>query len=147
MGRMETNGASELSPGERLERSRRRRKLLIIGGVVAISFAAGFGVGFTEGDELFVSGDRWPPAVAATLAVLYLGLVFVVGLALRNDIDEVERLAKYKAAAAGLCAFVLVYPVWFLLWKGGFVAEPSHLALYVLVIVSALGASIYYRFR
>ena len=141
-------GVSEtLSEGERLERGRRRRKYAIFALIFALAFPAGFAIGFTEADDLLVRDDRWPPALAAGLSLAYLGLVIGGAIALSRQVDEVERLAKYKAVTAAGGAFAIVYPIWFLWWKGGFVPEPMHVALYVGFMIVFLLASLFYRFR
>jgi hypothetical protein len=136
-----------LSEGERLERGRRRRKYAIFALLFALAFPVGFAVGFTEADDLLVMDDRWPPALAAGLSLAYLGLVIGGAIALNRQVDEVERMTKYKAVTAAATFYVIVYPIWFLWWKGGFVPEPMHVALYVGFMIAFLIASLFYRFR
>jgi hypothetical protein len=136
-----------LSEGERLERGRRRRKYAIFALIFALAFPVGFAVGFTEADDLLVMNDRWPPALAAGLSLAYLGLVIGGAIALNRQVDEVERLLKYKTATAAATAYVIAYPTWFLWWKGGFVPEPMHVALYVGFMIVFVLASLFYRFR
>ena len=141
-------GVSEpVESGEALERRRRRRKLAIFALVFVFAFPVGFAVGFTEADDLLVMNDRWPPALALGLSFAYLALVIGGAIALSRQVDEVERMIKYKAVSAAATFYVIVYPVWFFLWKGGFVAEPMHVALYIGFMVAFLLASIFYRFR
>jgi hypothetical protein len=148
MAQMRPSGVSESGlSGEAIERGRRRRKLTILALIFLLAFPAGFLVGFTEAEELLISEDRWPPALALGLSFAYLGLVLGGALALSRQVDEVERMITYKAANVAAGAYAIIYPVWFLWWKGGFVAEPMHLALYAgFLIVFAL-ASLFYRFR
>ena len=45
----------------------------------------------------------------------------------------------------GASAFVVAYPAWFLLWKGGLLPEPHHLALFLIFYAGAfLGYCIRY---
>lgn len=138
--------SERMSEGERLERARHRRKYVIVGGLAAIGFVAGFAAGYGDGAGLF-AGEGWPPAMAAGFAIAYLAAAIGGGIALSRQTDEVERLGQYKAVAAAAASYVLAYPVWFLLWKGGFLAEPMHLALFALFAVSMIAASLFYRFR
>ena len=149
MANLKRAGVSEpaANEGEALERRRRRRKFAIIALIFVLAFPAGFAVGFTEADDLLVMQDRWPPALAAGLSLAYLGLVIGGAIALNRQVDEVERMMKYKAVTAAAGAYAIVYPVWFLWWKGGFVAEPMHVALYVGFMIVFLAASLFYRFR
>jgi len=141
-------GVSEgLTDGESLERARRRRKFAIFAILILFGFPAGFAVGFTEADDLLVWDDRWPPALAAGLSLAYLGLVIGGAVALNRQVDEVERMMKYKAVTAAAGAYAIVYPTWFFWWKGGFVPEPMHAALYIGFMVVFLLASLFYRFR
>ena len=148
MAKVGRAGVSEpAASGEALERKRRRRKLAIMAVVFVLAFPAGFMVGFTEADDLLVMNDRWPPALALGLSLGYLVLVIGGAIALSRQVDEVERAIKYKAVGAAATAYVIVYPVWFFWWKGGFVPEPMHLALYAGFLIVFLLASLFYRFR
>lgn len=148
MAKVGMGGVSEpAESGEAVERKRRRRKYAILALVFVLAFPVGFLVGFTEADELLVMEDRWPPALALGLSFAYLGLVIGGALALSRQVDEVERMIKYKAVTVAASAYVFVYPVWFFLWKGGFVPEPMHVALYVGFLTVFLLASLFYRFR
>ena len=141
-------GVSEpLSEGERLERNRRRRKLLIIAALAAVGGVGGGIVGARENDQLFNLAHPWPPTLCLTLAVLLLFAVGIGKFALRGQIDEVERMAKLKATHVGASLFLLGYPIWFLLWKGGFVPEPQHVVIYAVLLIVMLLASLFYRFR
>jgi hypothetical protein len=133
--------------GEALERGRRRRRYLIIAGIGVAGFFPGFYLGYSENDQLLQPGDTWPPALALTLAVVYLVAVSVGALLLRRQTDGVGLHVQTKGAALAASVLVYVYPLWFLLWKGGFVAEPMHGVIYVVFLLSALAGMAYYRFR
>src|SRR5947209_11054280 len=108
-------GASEPpSEGERLERSRRRRKLLIIGALAVTGGIGGGIVGGHEADRLFDLAHPWPPILCLILALLFLLAVGIGKFALRGQIDEVERLAKLRATHLGAALFLIGYPIWFL---------------------------------
>ena len=133
--------------GEALERARQRRKYALIAGLTVIGFVPGFYLGFTENDQLLEVGDKWPPALALALATIYLLAIVVGGLVLRRQTDEVALHNQYRATSAAATSFVVVYPLWYLLWKGGFVPEPMHVVIYVIFIATALAATAWYRFR
>ena len=139
-------GPGEAS-GETLERSRRRRKYWIIGTIFVAGFTGGFLSGFTQADHLFDPAHKWPPALGIGLVVAYLVAAVGGGLLYSRHIDEFERLSQYKAVAFGAGAYILVYPVWLLLWKSGFVPEPLHFVIYLLVLATVLAASLFYRVR
>jgi MFS family permease len=141
-------GASEPpSDYERIERGRRRRKFAIIAAMGAVGGIGGGIVGARESDQLFDLAHPWPPMLCLALAASFLLAVAVGNLILRRQIDEVERMAKLRATHAGAMLFLVGYPVWFLLWKGGFVPEPQHVAMFAIVLVASVLASLFYRFR
>ena len=148
MAQTRSFGASE-PPGdfERIERGRRRRKLAVVVAMAAVGGIGGGIVGAREADHLFDLAYPWPPLLCLALAAAFLIAVAVGKLLLRRQIDEVERLAKLRATHAGAILLLVGYPIWFLLWKGGFLPEPQHVAIYVAFMVVALLASLYYKFR
>src|SRR5437868_14906414 len=89
------------SDGERLERARRRRKLLIVGALAAVGGIGGGIVGGYEADRLFDLGHPWPPMLCLALAAILLVAVAIGKFALRGQIDEVERLAKLTSTHVG----------------------------------------------
>ena len=141
--------ASELqgATGETLERARRRRKYWLLGVLVGVGFTAGFLSGFTQADGLFDPAQKWPPALGLGLAIAYLVAAVGGGILYSRHTDEFERASQYKAVTLGAGAYIVVYPVWLLLWKSGFVPEPMHFVLYLLFMVTILGASLFYRVR
>jgi len=136
-----------LSEGEQLERGRRRRKFLIIGALAAVGGIGGGIVGGHEADRLFDLAHPWPPLLCLALAAALLVAVVIGKFALRGQLDEVEKLAKLKATNVGASLFLIGYPIWFLLWKGGFVPEPQHVVIYAVLLVVMLLASLFYKFR
>ena len=137
----------ERGEGEALERARTRRKYALIGAACLIGFVPGVYIGYTENDQLLQAGDKWPPALALGLAIIYLLAVIGGALLLSRQTDELALHNQYRVVAVSASSYVLVYPPWYLLWKGGFVPEPMHLVLYVLFIVTGLAAMAWYRFR
>ena len=144
---VKADGIEGAGTGEALERSRRSRKVWLLGLLVAGGFVGGFLSGYTQADALFDSTQTWPPALGIGLAIFYLVAVVGGGLLLSRYTDEFERLAQYKATSAGAVAYIIVYPVWLLLWKGGLVPEPMHFIIYLLFMAVVLIASLVYRVR
>ena len=147
MTRIMERGVAEPGSGEALERAARRKRIFIITALAAMSFVPGFYLGYTENDELLLASDKWPPALALGLAGFYLGAVIAGAALMRRQTDEVALSHQYKATALAGSMFVIVYPLWYILWKGGFVIEPMHGVIYVLFLLTALGGMLYYRFR
>ena len=136
----------ELS-GEALERSRRRRKYWIIGVLAGIGFVAGFTAGFTQPHRLFDPSLSWSPALTVSLAVAWLVAVIGGGLLYGRHFDEFELANGYKAAAVGAGAYIVLYPVWLLLWKGGVLPEPMHFVIFLAFMAVTMVASLFYRVR
>lgn len=134
--------------GERREAARRRKRWWIVAALCAIGFVPGLYVGMQHGAAAAESQPLvWSPTMAALLAGLHLVAVAGGGILMNSVMDEVERQRSYKAVSFAGAALMVVYPTWFLLWKGGFVAEPVHWMLFVLFWASLALASLWYRFR
>lgn len=143
----ERAGGSEAVGGEALERARQRRKRAVLGALFAVGAIGGAVVGAREADRLFDLAQPWPPLLCLALAIGFLIAVAAGSFVLSREMDEVERLAKLKATRAGASVYILGYPLWFLLWKGGFVPEPRHVALFAATILALILASLFYRFH
>jgi hypothetical protein len=135
-----------LGEGELRDAARRRKKWLIVAPLAAVGMGPGFYIGFQHGAAL--AGSRpvfWPPAVAAGMAALYLVAVIVGGYMLSRFTDEIERQLSYRAGSVAGAVLMIVYPTWYLLWKGGFVPEPIHWVLFILFWLSLALTTIWYR--
>ena len=135
-------------PGEARERARFRKRRFVIAGIFTAGLLSGFYIGHQEAEALFHGGDgAWSPTVALVLAAVYLLAVLGGALVLQGQMDEVERANGYKAAALAGAVYIIVYPLWFVLWKGGFVGEPIHWVLFVAFWLSLCLGQLWYRFR
>lgn len=138
----------ERGPGELREATVRRRRMIVTGVLFAAGLFSGIYVGYQEAGAAFHGGPgAWSPTVALLLAAVYFLAIVGGSLLLHSAIDEVERQASYKAVSFAGAVYILVYPLWFLLWKGGFVAEPVHWVLFSLFWLSLAAATLFYRFR
>lgn len=133
--------------GERREAAMRRRRIFVIGALFAAGMVTGFYTGFKEGAALAAADGTWPPAMSLALTAVYLIALGGGSLLLNGVMDEHERLRTYKAASFASTLMVGIYPVWFLLWKGGFVVEPIHWVMYIIFMVGLGLAMLWYRFR
>lgn len=124
-----------------------RRMKMVKGLLFGIGLACGAYIGFYIGSNDLDFGTAWPPAIAAGIASLYVLAMLFGSIALSRLMDEVERVRSYKAAAFAGSVYLVVYPVWFLLWKGGFLIEPIHWALFAGFWACLAGAALYYRLR
>ena len=148
MSRVGRSGASEpVGTGEQLDRQRRRRKGIIIGGLVIVGFVGGFITGYTEAESLFTGPRTWPAPMSIGLAIAYVAAVIGGGIAISRQTDEFELQAQYKAVAVAAASYMLIYPPWFLLWMADLVREPMHGVLFLLFWLSLALSSLFYRFR
>ena len=143
-GRMPEGAGGE---GERAENARRRKRSLVIAVLFAAGLFSGFYVGKTDPQSLFNAEASWNPAVSLLLAAVYLLAIVGGSIALHGHTDEVERQGQYKAVALAAAVYILLYPSWFMLWKGGHVPEPNHGIVFVVFWLSLACASLWYRFR
>jgi hypothetical protein len=133
--------------GEAREAAMRRTRRLTLGVLFVAGLMTGFYVGRNEAAAELDGSSFWSPTVSLALAGLYLVAMFGGSLALNRVMDEHERFRSYKAASLAGAIYVTVYPLWFLLWKGGFVAEPIHWVLFILFWLGLAVGQIWYRFR
>ena len=134
--------------GEAREQARLRKRQAIKAALLVPGFLIGVYVGKTD-QGAFINGTGgvlWP-ALSIVLSIVYLAAICGGAFLLNSSVDEHEKYNSYKAVSAAGGLYVVVYPVWFLLWKGGFVAEPIHWVLFVGFWVSLAAATLYYRFR
>jgi hypothetical protein len=128
-------------PGEARTRKRQMRQLAfimvsgLIGGIVG--FSTGF---FDQGDGNLFHGD-WDelsldPAIALLLAgVLLLGLVVLPIWGFRM-IDDFKREMNLIAYSAGLIGVMSGFPVWAMLYAGGFAPPPHAFGVWAIGFVS-----------
>jgi fucose permease len=133
--------------GERIESASRRKRILVLGILFCVGLATGFYAGFRDAVAVFERGGSWPPAMALALLALFVVAMVAGTWVMSQVMDELDRQRSYKAASFGAVVLLTGYPAWFLLWKGGFVAEPSHWLIYLVFLVAMALASLWYRLR
>ena len=133
--------------GETAERARLKRLLLIFGLCGAAGFAPGFFIGYTDADSLFDESTDWPAWLSIGMLVLLIGTAVISGLLAQRSYDEHQKMTLYKSISFAAAAYFLSYPAWFFLWKGDFLPEPMHGALFGIFYVGFVLGFIYYRFK
>jgi FlaA1/EpsC-like NDP-sugar epimerase len=138
----------ERGVGERREAATRRRRIIIFGVLFAAGLGLGFYTGVTDHERAFLSQDgKLSPFLAIFTCVIFVAAVVIGPLLLRNSVDEMHRHSDYKAISIGAAVYAIVYPLWFLLWKGDLVREPIHWVLFSLFMLTLGAARLYLRFR
>jgi hypothetical protein len=133
--------------GELRLKQREQRIWVIKGGLFVVGLVTGAIVGYLAGDSGFASDAKWPTSIAVALVVTYLSSIAIGTWLLRELCDEVERQLQYKSIAAAGLFYVLAYPVWFVLWKGNLMPEPSHWQLFIAFYLALAASYLFYRFR
>jgi hypothetical protein len=126
---------------------RTRKRYAVIAVLFVAGLFTGFYVGSTDPQSLFNRETSWDPMVSLLLTGVYLVAIVGGSLVLTGATDEVQRQAQYKAVAVAGGTYMILYPAWFMLWKGGHVPEPHHGVVFLVFWLSLAGASFWYRFR
>jgi len=144
---IKTDRGVVLGEGERAELSSRRQLMTVKGALFTVGLFSGAYLGYALASNDYDLNAQWPSGIAIALAAVYLIAMAAGSFLLRNRIDEVERLNTYKAVAFAGSAYMVVYPVWFLLWKAALLPEPVHWLLFAGFWLALIGAALFYRFR
>ena len=138
----------DIGPGEAADRARSRRTtinftiLALLGGVV------GFTAALVEQSDAPISAGGTMPGWFAILAAAVMVVAVLAGSVLyHRNMDELQRLDNYWAATMGANVFLLGYPVWLILWKGGLVPAPDAMILYLAVFVTMMIAYFWRKWR
>jgi len=131
-------GEEPLTPRERLNRN-----IIIgcgvLGLIVGMALSLGGGVDMTKGGGVFTN-EPLPPALALALVALTGVLLPLVSVFWhRSAVDELETEAYKTGALYAVYVYMIGAPVWWLLWRGGFVPAPDGIIIYFAVILT-LGA-------
>ena len=136
-----------LGEGERLQQARERQVLTVKGSLFLLGVMSGALIGYFIMSDDFGFDGPWPPAIAIGIAVVYVLAIGIGSELLNNKIDEAERMQTYKAVAFAGTAYMIGYPVWFLLWKAGLLIEPIHWLLFIGFWALLIGSAFHYRVR
>lgn len=132
-----------LTPGRRRRREYRKGFTVFIG----------FGLLATLGNAILGDGVIPPFLLGPLSPVVALGLAagFVVAIGLLAwlasgllDEHEVDAIAFGQEWAWAIVA--IGYPVWYLLWRGDLAREPSHVAMFVTLLLVSWAGYVYRKF-
>jgi hypothetical protein len=131
--------------GEAFERRQRRGWYKALGASIVAGLATGLGYSLAVKDDFF--GGRLPPWFAIGVAALYLAMMVAGTVAVRRTTDELERHNNLWGLGMGASAVMLIYPPWWMLWRGGLVGEPSHTALFLLLVAISTFFYLWKKYR
>jgi hypothetical protein len=119
---------------------------MIFGGIIGLTLAISGSSG-TRDTALFGSGAL-PPMIALALAAS-IGIFMPVLTYYwhKNAVDELEEAAYRAGTLFAMYAFWFVAPVWWLLWRGGFLPSPDGVALYTMTMFVALFVWAWKKYR
>jgi hypothetical protein len=140
---MGTSGVSEpIGPGEALERRQKGRQTLILSLLMIAGGMTGLAFALTQEGGAGLYQGVIPAWVAIGLVALWLVSVIGGSYWLKRHIDEIEQAAQVWGIAMAGSFVLILYPAWYLLWRGQLVMEPNaHIlfgTLYVVMIIAYL---------
>ena len=145
------HNANAPGPGEARTKKRQRTQLLyiavagVLGGV--IGFSTGF---FDQGDGSLFNGDwealKLPPLAAIALVIGLLAAFVALPLYGFTMIDDYKREHNFIAFTGAALAVLAGFPVWAVLYAGGFAPPPHAFGIWVIGFVSMFVAFLYARF-
>ncbi len=143
---------AELGPGEARTRQRRRRQIIYLGIAAIIGGTLGGVTGFFDQGEGNLFSGGWenlklPPAIAIALAIGFLAAFLVLPLYGFGMIDDYKRERNFIAFTGGCVSVLAGYPVWAVLYAGGFVPPPHAFGIFAIAYVSMIVAFLYARWR
>ncbi|MEQ1510459.1 MAG: hypothetical protein ABL909_08690 [Sphingopyxis sp.] len=102
---------------------------MVIGGFFAAALIAGSQwMGESNNaywDSLGAFSGPLPPLLTVALAALWGIVLPIISLFWMRTIDEHERSAYRDGAEVAAFAYMMGAPIWWILWRGGLVAEPD----------------------
>ncbi len=121
---------------EKMQSGRSKRTLWILAG---IGMVVGFFSAMLEGDgEGFLNGI--PAAWAIASAAIFIAAISIGSWFYYRQMDEVARYTNLWAAAVTVNLYLIAYPIWYVLWRGELVREPSHEVIFLFVYVAYVAA-------
>jgi len=130
-----------LGPGEARTRQRQRRQIAYVAVAALLGGAIGFATGFFDkGDGNLFTGD-WEalsldPVIAVLLAVALVAGFMALPLYGFTQIDEMKREYNLVAFTGGCIAVITGFPVWAVLYAGGFVPAPHAFGVFAIAFVA-----------
>lgn len=128
--------------GVAAERQRRRRYWTLM----ALALAASVVIGLA-GRVLGTPYGPIAPAAAIGLAAALLLLAIVGNWVYFRSIDELEVASNLVGGYWGFYVFMVGWPLWHILWRGGLAPKPEMLPLYVTAGLIAVAGFLWKRLR
>lgn len=143
---------TDLSPGEARTRQRVRRQIIYLCIAGAIGGVIGFSTGFfDQGDGNLFSGDwdelKLSPVIAIMIAAALVAGFLIMPMYGFRMIDELKREQNLIGMTGGCLAVITGFPVWAVLYAGGFTPPPTAFGIFLICFVSMAAAFLYAKWR
>lgn len=136
-----------IGPGEALERRQRNRQSLILSLLMVAGGITGLVFALTQQDGAALYQGTIPAWIAIALVALWLVSVVGGSFWLKRHIDEIEQAAQLWGIAAAGTVVTVLYPIWYLLWRGQMIAEPNAHIMFGTLYVVMVAAYLWKKFR
>jgi hypothetical protein len=148
MANLRKAGVSEpIGPGESLERRRRGRQTLILALLMMAGGATAWVLMDVQQDGADLFRSPIPARVAIALALLWLISIIGGSLWYKRNIDEIEVAQQLWSIAAAGSIVLILYPAWYLLWRGQMLPEPNGHIMFGALYAVMIAAYLWKKFR
>ena len=130
--------------GARAEHARSRLFWSVLGGCVLAGAIVGAVTVAATGDRV---GGEMAAGGAIAAALIYAASILGGSWYFFRIIDEVELRDNLIAGTIATYFYGTVYPVWYLLWKGGLTVEPIHEAIFFGTVIAMTIAYLWKKLR
>ncbi len=149
---MIARNTQELGPGELRTRQRRRRQAIYFGIAAVIGLMIGFAISFfDQGDGNLVTRGwedlKLPPWLALILVAVLVGGFIALPLWGFRMIDDYKREHNLIGFTGGCIAVLAGFPIWAVLYAGGFVPPPHAFGIFAIAYVSMILSCAYAWWR
>ena len=143
---------TEISPGEAKTRQRQRRKFYYMSFSLLLGLAIGLLLALSEeGEGSFLSPDFAELSLEPWLALVFVAVFFFAFIVLPlwgfTQIDELLREQNLIGMAGGFIAVMSGYPIWVMLYAGGFAPYPHALGVFLIAYGGTLVSFLYVKLR
>ena len=143
---------NQIGPGEANTRRRKRRQYVFYG--VAMLIVASLGAILSQverGEGSFFSSDIANLTLEPWVALVMVGLILFALLALPlwgfTQVDELLREQNLVGMTGGCLAVLSGYPVWVMLYAGGFTEAPHAFGTFLLAFFGMAATFAYAKIR
>lgn len=141
-----------LGTGEARLRKRERVQVITMFAAAAVAGGIGFLTGyFDEGDGNLIFGDwdklKLSPPLALLIAALSIAVFLIVPIQNLKKADDYQREVSLIAFTGGFFGVTAGFPVWAVLYAGGFVPPPHAFGVFAIGYVAMLVSFLYARWR